>query len=1169
MTTPDQEQIRYALEHLAEHHAASGEIAKLRGLITPLWLDRKREHFGLDAYQSLSRDVSLALAHRPEGPGELPAFLRLCVLAATLNAIVTELPPQALTALTADGRGSQALASVAMITGRYEQARAFQAVARGQEPGQAAELWHRSATTAATLADDAQAGRLLAAAARGLTELGLPAGDLAGQAHARLSATSAQGASSWLLVTEAYTDLASADPEPHPRLDAALTALYSVDYELDDNDHALVEPLRALARALAASGRGDTLDMMIGQIASQDQRPPFSRYGRTLISLAVVAVGAAEGGEPERARTALDLAAGLGSGHRNVDRGLDLLLRERDFDDPTTWDSDHFTRVHRAGLLPDMRLRADEAAILAWADALVRPEADGVRRLAAKADRELDRLCDEEQRQVDHTRLGATRLDALNQREPLEPAILQEEQERGLLTRCYAAARLATALHHTGQDADRRFAEAITLTARLRAGHGGVVEVLLALAADLRAAPGETSKTITRIVDTARLDWARAVDTALDTAPDGTLDYAALVRRLAPARASAGDVTGLRLIAARTPAGHRHDPAKAELAYQLARAGDAEAARKLVAEIGRGRPRRGGVFRALGGALRYGIALADTHGMRRTWGSRRDSRRGLRDGLRYSRRREGHINAADDLRTWAALADTHRVLGSPSDGRRALRRALRTIAGLDSYLNPPKQVMPLLAAMIRPAVGLGETAILARVLHTMSGLGRPELMRDALADAVHDLNDLEADPPLGRRPLRLPDDARALLSQATLAAYDGRAHDPATLEDLGDVAAVVHAGGMLDREGGPQGRFRAFTALIRMGSPDAVDAALALIRSPELAAAPGALAELVAACVWTASGLDAAQVQALRELVAEQGAADPDTVAALIDLGLALPREAAGDVLADADRYAHRLRVDRPELLAGLARAGDDPVGLIARGAVAAVGTGASSVPGRLTSYLMAAAPAAQALDPGLPGRIWARIHDLRTFRTEERPAPVRASRRDVAAHILERVLITAFFYPVSLALTWVAVGLVAYLGGGERGPFWITAGVALIGAAAALRPARSVRQSSLNWFPFLGTTLGIAITAPIKFAQIALAVRLHPQGDTPLPRQAVPVLGALRLLSLTPGAWCLADGLVRHWIPPLSGVNVFAVFGIMTATAALNVAWSSLRLWSGSELPY
>ncbi|MHA5053654.1 hypothetical protein [Streptomyces sp. SD15] len=1194
------EQVHYLLEHLAEHLSAGGDVARLRKLIAPDWLDRKREHLGLDAYQSLARDVTLALTHWPEDVADLPAFLRLSVLAATLNATVTELPPESLTALARDGRMSPALASVAMITTPYEQARALQAIARGRvaaAPGEAAELWRQSESLAAALTDHARAGRLLAAAARGLTELGTTADDLVGQAGTRLAATATEGASSWLLVTEAHTDLAAADPDPRWHLTAALTALHHVDHELDDDNNPLIEPLRALVRSMAAAGDRSGLDRMIDQIASRlpvlsgerEHRPRFARYGRALIALAVVAVGAAEGGEPERARAALDRASGLGSGHRGMDRVLDTMLRDQDFDDPTTWNSDQFSVVTRAkGRMSGPRLQAEEAAILAWASALVLPE-DGDRagRLVAAADWQLYWLSTEEQRQLARTRFGPTRLDALNQEEPLDPSIMQDEQERNLLTQCYAAARLATALHHVGDtDAvNRRFTAAITQTARLVKGHGGVVEVLLDLALEMRAGPEDTSQMITTLVDTARLDFARALDTALD----GTLDFSDLVRRVAPARASAGDSTGLRLIAARAPAGRQYDSAKALLAYQLARTGDTAAAQDLAGTIGRDRVRAvDAVFRAAGGAARYWTALANTRDLRRTMGSPRARRRALREAQKYPERLQGSFNAAGAVQTWTALADTHRVTGSPRAGRRALRRALKTTGRLDGYLNPPKQVMPLYAAMIRPTVGLGQMTVLDRILRAMSALGDPELMILALADAVGDLADLEGAPPLDRRPLSLPDEARILLSRAALTALDAsedRIHHlfvvTGILEDLGDVAATLHAAELLEREESPAARFRGCTALIRIGPPRAVDTALALIRSPDLATETSeALNELLAACAWAAPGLSPLHVQALRELV-EERRPNADSVAVLIELGLALPPSAvAQDVLGDAARHAHRLRGERPELLASLARSGNDPVSLIAQGAVAAVGEGGIAPsdrgPSPMTSYLMAAAPAARELDPALPEHIWAQIHDLRTFRRDPQPTPARpptSDIADIAGYVVHRILIAALYYPVSLALTWLAVGLMAHLGGGERGPVWTTAGVALIATAARLRPDRSAPMP-LNALPFLGR-LGIWITTGVTLIQIETAALLRPARSfrgAPPPRRAVPLLGALVFGSLVLGGWCLANGFVRYWFPHLfhgSSLAVAILFGLMTAAATLNVAWFARRLWTGGDLPY
>ncbi|GGM20996.1 hypothetical protein GCM10010129_76570 [Streptomyces fumigatiscleroticus] len=1170
------ERILYGLEHYAEHLSEIGDVAELRELIAPAWLDRKRRYLGLDAYPSLSRDVILALAHRPNDAEELPAFLRLCVLAAMLNTIVTELPPESLAALAAAGRPSQALASVAMIAAPYERASAVQAIARGltAEPGKAAELWQQSASLAVGLADDARAGRLLAASARGMHDLGATPTDLAAQAERRLASTATAGASSWLLVTEAYLDLAAVGTDPCRHLAAALRALHNVDRELDSDGNLLVRPLRAVTRAMAAAGDVPRLERLVENILSEDQpRPLFSRYGRKQIALAVIAVGMAEGGEPERARAVFTRAAELGSAH-HMDQGLDTMLREQDFDDPTTWRSSQFNVVTR-GLGASLRLEAEEAALLAWAGALILPEAgEHVQRLVHEAFRRLDRLDKEEQELLVRTRFGPTRLEALNLDDPLDPAAMQDEQERNLLVRCYATARLATALHHVGEaaTASRLLDAAIAQTSRLTRGHGGVVEVLMELVASMRADP----KTITTIVDTARLDWGRALDTALD----GTLDFADLATRVAPARAAAGDSTGLRMIAARAPAGRTFDPARAQLAHELAKTGDTEAALALVRAVSRRHASRS-LFRTAGGFLSYLSALAHTHSMRRSMGSGRAGRRGLKDAQRHSDRQDSARATAAAVQTWTSLADAYRLLGSARDSRGALRRAVRATRRFDDFFNPPKEVMPLYAAMIRPAVELGWMAALDRVLRRMAELGDPVLRIQSLAAAFDALGNREVTPAARRRPLSLPSEARALLREAVLTAFSDAEDWPRhvfvvteMLEDLNDEAAVAEMAGLLAHLDTPATRLRECTARIRIGSQRAVDAALTLMRPP--AEIPGALPELLAACLWIAPSLGPAQVRALRDLVEEQP--DADTVAVLIELGLALPQgRPAQEVLADAARHSHRLRRERPELLASLARSGDDPVGMIAQGAVSAV-TERGTVPSdrdpvAITAYLMTVAPAARELDPALPGRIWEQIHDLRTFRDDGPPVPTRPPPGSSATHTLSRILTAALWYPGFLALTWLAVGLMAHLAGGHRGPFRITAAAALMATAPRLRPRRTAWRGG-NLFPFLGTPglwISLGVHA-VRYAAVMWPLPFRPSHDAPPPRSTFLSLEVLVLASQLLGAWCSAVGLTHHWSPrffPATPVATACIFTLIAIPVTLNITRHAHRQWTGGNLPY
>jgi len=477
MPGPDGDvQVTYALDHLAEHLSAAGRIDDLRCLITPAWLDKKRRHLGVDAYRSLARDVAVALRAVPASPADLPAFLRLCVLASTLNALVTDLPPESLRALAEAGQANQALAAVAMMIGRDRQARALHAIAQGRAqaaPSAAIDLWQQAESLVPGIEDPAQAGRLLAAIGRGLT--GLAANDRVEAILARANtylghAVEEEAAHSWLLVSDGFADIAAASMDLGERqlatryLDAAYVALRNADQELYPDTHRFTETFRTIVSLTARAGDTASLDR-IGQTITDalerktDARPPlFAQYGRARIALAAFAIGAADAGDLDRARWALikaleagsteiyrpavaDSLAGLRHGVR-LSAGADLM-------EVST------SRIRRAtDPLAAQRLAVDEASMIAWAVAVLSPtDPPGpVAAAVAQVDSAMDRLAGEEERQRARTRWGPGRYDALlRQDRQYDPAVLRDEQLDNRVLRCIAQARCAGALGAPGR----------------------------------------------------------------------------------------------------------------------------------------------------------------------------------------------------------------------------------------------------------------------------------------------------------------------------------------------------------------------------------------------------------------------------------------------------------------------------------------------------------------------------------------------------------------------------------------------------------------------------------------------------------------------------------------------------------------------------------------------
>ena len=220
-----------------------------------------------------------------------------------------------------------------------------------------------------------------------------------------------------------------------------------------------------------------------------------------------------------------------------------------------------------------------------------------------------------------------------------------------------------------------------------------------------------------------------------------------------------------------------------------------------------------------------------------------------------------------------------------------------------------------------------------------------------------------------------------------------------------------------------------------------------------------------------------------------------------------------------------------PALLAELAVGADDAVDLIAQGAVAAVGAGLTP----MTAYLVASAPAARALDPDLPGRVWAGVHALRTFRADPKPVPPPRRGKDTVEHLLTRAAWAVLYYPLALLLSWLTTFLLAWIGDGERGPFWIAGGVALYGTMT--------RQ-----------------VLPRAHDDVA------PDGP------AIRVFAAVMFALLLVGGWCWANGIARFWFPGIFGgspVAVGVLFTVSATIAALNVRVFLRRLRAGGQLPY
>ncbi|MER5219313.1 hypothetical protein [Streptomyces flaveus] len=1095
----DEEDIEYLLDYLADHLTEAGRDVDLRHQITPKWLELKRTHQGLDAYRSMARDISLALKALPTTTEELPEFLRLCVLAGTLNTLVTDMPPEALAALSRAGRIDEALTAVTMMTGRRRRVTALHSIASGcadMAPIEAGALWLQAQSLAEQLPDDAQAGRLLAAIARGRTEAwadgsGLGPAELADQ---RLTLSQSSGAADELLIAEGRVDLAAVHlacgraTQAQHHLHQARPVLARLTPRRDEQRFSAVfEAFTGLAVGAQDPGLRTVPHECLWEDPGQATLLAATRMTRAT-ALAACAVGARRAGDPDLAARALDQAKATAG---------------------------------RKGTIGYF-------STLAMAVAAVRPHAvQEVKEAVAAIDSLIRELDTKEAQLRTRATWGPTRMDALSGnaaridhgRDGAEIRLLHQENR---VTRCAAYARAAVALQRIGDTraAADRFARATEQIAGLPGDRGTAITALLAAAPELNADAEAATAVTASIVDRLMLDWTNALEGAIN-GPEGS---DTLIRT----HAGAADVQGLlRMASAARSSGKQPeaDVFRAELAYELARSGQGRRARRLARTAGR-RPR----WKGSGDHTFHRLALAaDAFA---ALGRTRAAHRRLRSARRAMDR-------------WSGEPET--ILGLIG----GLIRLILTDDDDDQWFESPESVTACCAAMLRPALLSHDIKTTRWVVDRLTRLRQPHLLTAALADGISRARQSDPEP-------EFPAHLRAPLSAALVAASQALPDDVEAnlrvlqaLEDLRDEeAAAAVASSVLDHGPGRSAllRFRADACLIGDDRPDHLKNALTAVSAQDDPDRRrwmiGVVLDRLRYRTYQPTDTD---LHRLLELVEADN--DPESAAALLDYGIALaPGIAHVTVVTAATHSIRRLSLDAPYLNAALAKAAavEDDRSLatttLAAGARSAARTvsdhddvtaRADTEPGAIAGYLEAAAPALRTLDPTgtLQRRIWSRIHSLDGFRTEHEIGGGRRHRppvADIAVYTLAPLILFPLYWPYFTMINYIGVSLMVWIGSGSYGPWWLVAGAALMGTT--VRAFRSVSRRE---------------QPPSRWA-----------AATVCPFMAPPMLL---------GAWCSANGFVRHWLSGVfhgSPTAVAVLFTISCCVIAVTLGYQTWKIW-------
>ncbi|MFF4361617.1 hypothetical protein [Streptomyces sp. NPDC001604] len=1118
----DTAELRYKLAHIAEHLAAAGEREKLLRLMAPRWLETKRLHLGVDAYRSLARDVAVALRVPPSRSADLPAYIRLCVLSGTLNALVTDLPPEALAVLAGSGRVSEALAAVGMMTDPDRRAWALHVIARKQVAGDrqtAIDVW-RQALSLASADDRAGAGRLRAAIARGLAEAGetLWSEELMDQAERDLSAV---GKPSGLPVAEGFADLAAVrlavgpSPQGVAFLHRAYAALAQVHTAWYTDSHRFTEVFRKVVALAVRAGESGPLrtirkDLVDEQNENERPNPRYVTSGTCRAGCAAFAIGAAEAGDHDQARWALDALERFGDAGRQRRGPVDSPTFARIMD-RTAVGSGFVNAPFTA-----RRVDVDELSLVCLAVATVSrhsaaPPAS-VMEAVKRLDQGIARMAEEESSRRNRRQWGPTHLEGyknLNHQYtltemyegPYGMAELRAGHLDNRVIRCIAHARCALALHRAGllDQASARFARALHEVSGLPAERGAAVAVLLSAAGELEATQDADASLITYISDQLRLEWVKALDLSLD----GGHGIFELATTTASLRSGAGDIEGLGLILSRLREYPSPPGLRANLACHLADAGLARQARSLARSVARLPPRSNTVGYESPAAL-------------------------------------------------AQAAYALRVAGRPGAARRRLRWAGRAVH-LRLFF-PPEELARACTAMMRPALLDDDQTFLRRILGWLTSVERPDLEVAALASGIHQWNTAGT--------AQLSDGMRQLVRAAALTAfgrYDATGPEPGQrtatagllfrlMEEIDDPRGVdlLTAALGTDDDRDATVRFHATLAAIATGRFELIDAALAAAESRTVSPDDDWMVDSLASRLARHPGhLSPGHLTRLLTLMG--ATPTPSQVSSLIELGAALPAGPDRQRIVDAaTRQAHRLRSDRPEMLADLARLGSDPprtVELLALGAMStAAATETADAQSRPTttfsSYLLAAAPALHTLDPpgGLVKSIWREIHLLRDFR----PDPSRRYRmpyRVIAQYLREFATFAtqwmATIYLLQVLLAWGGIWFMSWLGNGTFGPSWLGFGTA--SGVTAVRGFRTVARNLLT---------------PTKWV--------------------APIVGTVLWLLCLPGAWCAAKGLTTYWFPTLLGPATFPTVLICQIVGMALVAMDfSRRLWFSDATRY
>lgn len=1076
----------------------------------------------------------------PATVAELPAFLRLCVLARTLSALVADLPPESLTALVRVGRADEALATVDMMTVTERQARALHAIALGHArtaPAEALTRWRQVVSLLPGFADTRESARLRAAVARGIGDLGQAsvATEISTEAEAALAdAAREQAALSvaeqrWLPIADGYADIAAVHlaagrpDQARTFLHAAYEALRGADDELFPYSHFLVETIRAVVALAARAGDDAFLDGVEADLTEAGRHkdrpagtgrrlPLFARYNRAGTVLAAFAIGAAEGGHAARARGALIRAVEI-AGSRHLGTVDDMLDDAQGMDLSPGQDLilELTKRGKRSGdPLAAIRIKIDEASAIAWAAGLVGAMGDSpkaVPEAVAAVDAAIERLARKER----------------GQRGQAQPDV---EHRRDAVQRCVAYARCTTALrlHGDVEQAAERFGRALREASDLGADQDIAVAALLAQTTSTDGIDTDTdAAVVTYIADHLGVDWR----TALDRALDGDLTAPEMIRDVAPTLAEIGDTAGLDMLADRIPSS-RNRLLHALIAIQFARAGEKKAARH-----------------------HYRHAV---------------------------RRRERPPVPFGTVQVLAVAADAMRESGRPNAARRALRRTYRLSKHLATDPFATQEVrenheVAALHLLIRPAVLLGDDETLSQLLTRLGALD-PGTHVGALILGFAELPVFSPMPDGAGH--QLTGAVRQVLVGAIRESADRTMsgwHDPASaptaaarvlgslillsswLGDLGDSAGVAHLEALLTEFPGPvpdgaRAAALCATAIHRMIAEGSAAGAGEIITTIDALDDPvrrvWRLHDLLNACARLANQVEPDHLHRVLDLV-EREEPHAGCVRALVRLAGRLPADTGVQperLITTATRHAFRLRFAEPGLLIELARLlaadGDEEE------ACHVLSLGATTVaqqahpegdaePEPMLSCLADAAGVIKALDPSGTQltALWQHIRDLRPWREPAEPERQSVPYAAIADTTLEVLVTTLLYLPLRAFSVWLAVVVVSWLSGGNWGPWWVIGGIAL--SATISRQAH-------------------ATVAKAKPASRWTAVALAP----------------LLLLGYATGGVCAATGLAYHWLPGLfSGIEDIAFTVIVAVNLTLTAVVVGLTIrkwWRGTE---